>query len=532
MADRTSIRWWFGQQSGAPLPSARLHTYLAGTDTRAPVFSTPALDTAHANPVVANAAGVFPPIFMDARAYRFELHTSSGVPIYPPLEPVTAAETMRWFDVTTYGGRNQAAVDAAVAALAAADGGVLYFPAGDPYVVTQIVIPDRTWVLGDGAGATTIRAPGYGRSRGIIRNADASGGNHDVKVSDLTIERTSGLGTGFNDLVFFSNSDHIWIQRCEGRHVGSAAPGPFGEKGLSIDGCRFFWITDNEVIDAPDNSIVAAWSGALLRGYGYVERNTIRVPADHLQKGFTHSGIIVTASNVVVRDNVSRGAVAQLIEIGDDCEDLLVEGNQLRDAAATSNMLIIGAAAGTMRRYQIRENRCDGTAQAGIAITAVSGGIQADHVVTSNPGCRLLAQRQRGGTFTNLAVSGRHRAVHCEGIVGLSVQRADVTNQFDRDAGFRIVTCERFVVEDSRAVGCAGDGFFVEGSAANGSTGRLENNAAIDNGGWGYSYEQPQNLYDIANGGSGNRSGLRTVANATRRGTLPFLETRAATDSR
>ena len=64
---------------------ARLYFYQAGTTTKITTYTTSALSVANANPVVADANGVFPPIFVNEgtnTTYRVQLKTSAEVLVY------------------------------------------------------------------------------------------------------------------------------------------------------------------------------------------------------------------------------------------------------------------------------------------------------------------------------------------------------------------------------------------------------------------------------------------------------------------
>lgn len=68
---------------GDPYPGATLTFYAAGTTTPQPVYSTAALVTPLTNPVVANAAGSFEPIFLDQSvSYRVILRDASNVTLF------------------------------------------------------------------------------------------------------------------------------------------------------------------------------------------------------------------------------------------------------------------------------------------------------------------------------------------------------------------------------------------------------------------------------------------------------------------
>ena len=62
--------------TGVPLPGAQLNFYVSGTNTRLNTYSDPLLTTPNPNPVIANAAGVFPNIFLSGN-YKVVLTDSS-----------------------------------------------------------------------------------------------------------------------------------------------------------------------------------------------------------------------------------------------------------------------------------------------------------------------------------------------------------------------------------------------------------------------------------------------------------------------
>lgn len=71
--------------AGQPLALAKAYFYRAGTTTPQNVYTTADLSVAHAHPVVADAAGVFPAIYFNTGAsydYRVQVKTSADVLIY------------------------------------------------------------------------------------------------------------------------------------------------------------------------------------------------------------------------------------------------------------------------------------------------------------------------------------------------------------------------------------------------------------------------------------------------------------------
>lgn len=92
---------WYVPVSGAgtTYPGAKLYFYTTGTSTPKTVYSDPDLDPGHAlsNPVVADADGMFPPIYMAAGDYKAILKTSADVTLetVDPLPGLGAADTLR-----------------------------------------------------------------------------------------------------------------------------------------------------------------------------------------------------------------------------------------------------------------------------------------------------------------------------------------------------------------------------------------------------------------------------------------------------
>lgn len=67
--------------TGAPLPGALLYWYATGTTTPLATYSDEALSTPNTNPVVADANGRFPAIWLQSAEYKMILKTSDGVTV-------------------------------------------------------------------------------------------------------------------------------------------------------------------------------------------------------------------------------------------------------------------------------------------------------------------------------------------------------------------------------------------------------------------------------------------------------------------
>lgn len=86
--------------SGKPISGALLQFYAGGTTEPQTVFTTAALSVALPNPVQADSAGLFPPIYVDATlSYRAQLKSAGGVliqdidPCFAPNPPAPGSIT-------------------------------------------------------------------------------------------------------------------------------------------------------------------------------------------------------------------------------------------------------------------------------------------------------------------------------------------------------------------------------------------------------------------------------------------------------
>lgn len=115
----------------------------------------------------------------------------------------TAGVGVPWFNVTTYGAVNDNATDstpalnAAIAALNAAGGGVLYFPQGSGFVnssgnLSSITVPAT--VMGDGVSVSRLRSVGVS---GLLFDYSAGGNHVPAACRDIQLtQSTSGTGVG------------------------------------------------------------------------------------------------------------------------------------------------------------------------------------------------------------------------------------------------------------------------------------------------------------------------------------------------
>ena len=86
----TPITRWVILDGSTPSAGAKLYTYASGGNTPLATYSDADLDISHvhANPVVADADGVLPVIYLQPLAYRFLITDANGVTIFPAQDGV------------------------------------------------------------------------------------------------------------------------------------------------------------------------------------------------------------------------------------------------------------------------------------------------------------------------------------------------------------------------------------------------------------------------------------------------------------
>lgn len=82
--------------AGVPLSGAKLYFYVAGTTTDQAVYQEIGLSTQHTQPVVADASGIFPAIYLGASTYKAVLKTAADVEIksYDNINATSAGSTV------------------------------------------------------------------------------------------------------------------------------------------------------------------------------------------------------------------------------------------------------------------------------------------------------------------------------------------------------------------------------------------------------------------------------------------------------
>lgn len=270
------------QSSGAPWAGAKAYFYRAGTTTDQSVYTDAACSVAHAQPVVADANGVFAPIYKNPAAsydYRLQLKQSDGTLIYDVdniprfaltqaqigalFYPRTAAEiaagvtpTYYYYesgDVRRYGAVGNGSTDdtvplqnAALVVTTAGTGSII-FEHGKNYKVWVGSSPDlmyisnATGVVIEGNGATITSGRTNGPNVYAIRFSGCSMcevNNLKFVGSNTTI--TSDTGEGFLSLISATTDVHVKncsAYNCQnGIRCGDGSnPGTSRTKRVAID---------------------------------------------------------------------------------------------------------------------------------------------------------------------------------------------------------------------------------------------------------------------------------------------------------
>lgn len=132
---------------GNPISGATLTFYLTGTSTLATIYSDNALATPLANPITADSAGRFAPIYLDpAVTYRAVLKSAGGTTINDAdplnLSDGSGVSVVRLGAIGDGVADDTAAIIAADAAAVANGSRVVFFPPGNYRVTAQLTVSD------------------------------------------------------------------------------------------------------------------------------------------------------------------------------------------------------------------------------------------------------------------------------------------------------------------------------------------------------------------------------------------------------
>src|SRR5688572_19993346 len=112
--------------NGLPIAGAQLAFYATGTSTPQAIYTTSALNVEHTNPVVADAAGRFSPIYMDnTLVYRLVILDADGVQVGDEYDPYFPGVSSATFTAAT---GSTVSTKGALANIASPVNGQLAFP--------------------------------------------------------------------------------------------------------------------------------------------------------------------------------------------------------------------------------------------------------------------------------------------------------------------------------------------------------------------------------------------------------------------
>lgn len=357
---------------GVPYSGAKYTFYLTSTSTLASVYTDAALTTPHSNPVVADANGVFAPIWLDpAVTYRARLTTSSdvliedvdpvssgfsasqvGAALYPRNAQETAAGVTPSNyaypagNVLRYGADPTGAVSSSAAIQATTDsvsslGGEVYFPPGTYLFDVLVDIPvANTTLRGDGAKLQM--------GAGTMLDCVASG----ITFEGLWFASTLTSSTTATGAVRAYDVDRVTFNRCRFSRVLSSfrATATATRTGLNITNCLVDGVytgssgTDiNNIFDIrgfkdvvfTDNTVTA------IDYYRVMKIGTAVIAADPYQPSYL-SGRISICNNIW---NTGGSGVQQVVDLSFGTQEVVISGNVVETTGTTVPYVFHGKAA-------------------------------------------------------------------------------------------------------------------------------------------------------------------------------------------
>ena len=297
--------------SGRPLAGAVARFFRAGTSTPLTVYTTAALTTPHGSVVTADAAGVFPPIFIDPAtgSYKVSFFTSAGSLIrtvdnlpdeYPltadqvgaALYPRTAAEIAasvvpsnyaypvgdpRRYGATGDGVTNDAAAVQAALNVLGVTGGTLKLPSGLTFLCTaNLNVPVGTATAVDVEGSSWTAGGLKFSGTGVTTGLTFSGSSYTYagEVRNLRIYCVSGA----KRCITFNDVNHPRVTRCA-LH-GAAGSGAYFNLTLMGQLTHTLVISCGSATEAAvevDNSTTWHWSHSRISNSAVTTQGGLRI---------------------------------------------------------------------------------------------------------------------------------------------------------------------------------------------------------------------------------------------------------------
>lgn len=186
---------------GQPISGAGLYFYESGTTTPLDTFSEESLSSANANPVVADAAGRFGPIYLSSENYKVVLKDAGGVTIWSrdPISGINLFSTAEGINDTATGERLRI-TDAKIAAEAPAMIGDL----------TAVILAQLLHLRAGTAG--TITPPADADELVIEDDADAGMSFFTPDADEATINFGSDTDDSYASIKAAFNADDPYIR--------------------------------------------------------------------------------------------------------------------------------------------------------------------------------------------------------------------------------------------------------------------------------------------------------------------------------
>lgn len=192
--------------NGKPIAGAKLYTFTAGTTTPVTTYSDNALSSAQASPVVADANGLFPTIYLPAGSYKFKLDNASDVEqwvqdnIAPPIPADNGV-----IAVANGGTNATTATEARTNLEAAAAADVTTLSTSVATVQAEIDgIPGGS--LGDVAALDSVGPTALGTFGDVCLKSHVETSTSEVAISSTTIgfDSSSPQSTEGNEVISFT----------------------------------------------------------------------------------------------------------------------------------------------------------------------------------------------------------------------------------------------------------------------------------------------------------------------------------------
>lgn len=190
-----------------------------------------------------------------------------------------------WYNVKTYGAvgngstNDTAAIQAAIDAAVAADGGVIYFPPGtyeiqpassptDHIFNMGTTPPLNLWFRGDGIGTSTIQVAASAGDYKVIFGPSANSGASNVTFSDLTIDQNTANNPVASNITTYPRMV-IWTNT--------------GDADLTVVNCEFLNLGSINCIVSYNARTTIIGNRFTVAGLGsvYFDHSTLYIPGEH-----------------------------------------------------------------------------------------------------------------------------------------------------------------------------------------------------------------------------------------------------------